>query len=54
MEHGLLKSLRDYFENTPEDVLKKDLEELEYLNEIGPEAIEYCENLKKLIGNDKD
>lgn len=43
----LLESLRDYFDNTPEDTLKKDLEELEYLNEIGPDAIEYCENLKK-------
>lgn len=45
----LLESLRDYFDNTPEDILKKDLEELEYLNEIGPDAIEYCKNLKKLV-----
>lgn len=54
MAHELLQSLRDYFENTPEDILKKDLEELEYLNEIGPEAIEYCENIKKLRENDEN
>lgn len=49
----LLDSLRDYFEHTPEDILKKDLEELEYLNEIGPDAIEYCKHLKELKKEDE-
>lgn len=45
----LLDSLRDYFEHTPEDILKKDLEELEYLNEIGPDAIAYIENVREAL-----
>lgn len=45
----LLDSLRDYFEHTPEDILKKDLEELEYLNEIGPDAITYIENVREAL-----
>ena len=35
----LLKQLKEYFYNTPRDVLDKELEELEYLNEIGPYVI---------------
>lgn len=35
----LRESLRNYFENTPEEILKRDLDELEYLNKIGPDAI---------------
>ena len=40
---NLLDSLKDYFDKTPQDVLEKDFEELEYLNEIGPDAIAYVE-----------
>lgn len=32
----LLEQLKEYFDNTPKDVLDKEMEELEYLNEIGP------------------
>ena len=42
----LLDSLRNYLDNTPEEILKRDLDELEYLNEIGPDAIEYVETIK--------
>lgn len=46
----LRDSLRDYFDNTPEEILKRDLDELEYLNKIGPDAIEYVEKLKEYFG----
>ena len=42
----LLDSLKDYFDKTPQDVLEKDFKELEYLNEIGPDAIAYVEYVK--------
>lgn len=32
----LLKQLKEYFDNTPKDVLEKEAEEWSYLNEIGP------------------
>lgn len=32
----LLSQLKEYFDNTPKDVLEKEAEELDYLNEIGP------------------
>ena len=43
---NLLDSLKDYFDKTPQDVLEKDFKELEYLNEIGPDAIAYVEYVK--------
>lgn len=43
----LRDSLRNYFDNTPEETLKRDLDELEYLNKIGPDAIEYVETIKE-------
>ncbi len=42
----LLDSLKSYFDNTPEEILKRDLDELEYLNEIGPDAIDYVKTIK--------
>ena len=44
----LLDSLKDYFDKTPQDVLEKDFKELEYLNEIGPDAIAYVEYVKEI------
>ena len=44
---NLLDSLKDYFDKTPQDVLEKDFKELEYLNEIGPDAIAYVEYVKR-------
>lgn len=46
----LRESLRNYFDNTPEETLKLDLDELEYLNNIGPDAIEYVETIKGYFG----
>lgn len=40
---NLYESLKNYLENTSKDVIEKDWEEMEYLNEIGPDAIEYAE-----------
>lgn len=39
---NLFESLKDYFENTPNDVIENDWREIEYLNEIGPDVIEYA------------
>lgn len=36
----LLESLENYFKNTPKEQLDKDWEEIEYLNEIGPDVFE--------------
>lgn len=43
----LVDSLREYLDNTPKDILEEDFKELEYLNEIGPDAEEYCKHLKE-------
>lgn len=32
----ILKQLKEYFDNTPKDLLEKEAEEWSYLNEIGP------------------
>ena len=46
----LLDSLKTYFENTPKDVLRKDLDDLEYLNEMGPDVLEYADYVKEYFG----
>lgn len=48
----LFESLKDYFEKTPKEILDNDWKEIEYLNEIGPDVIEYAEYVKKLFGID--
>lgn len=35
----LLEQLKEHLDNTPKDVLDKEMEELDYLNEIGPYVI---------------
>lgn len=45
---NLFESLKDYFENTPKDVLDNDWKEIENLNEIGPDVIEYARYVKSL------
>lgn len=35
----LVEQLEEYFNNTPKDILDKDMEEFDYLNEIGPYVI---------------
>lgn len=49
---NLFESLKDYFENTPQDILENDWKEIEYLNEIGPDVIEYAEYVKTYFGID--
>lgn len=47
---NLFESLKDYFENTPKEVLDNDWKEMEYLNEIGPDVIEYAEFVRENFG----
>ncbi len=47
---NLFESLKDYFENTPKEVLDNDWKEIEYLNEIGPDVIEYAEFVRENFG----
>ena len=49
---NLFESLKDYFENTPKGVLDNDWKEVENLNEIGPDVIEYARYVKELFGVD--
>jgi hypothetical protein len=44
---NLLQRLKEYFDNTPRDVIEKEWEELSYLNEIGPTVDEYLASVKK-------
>ena len=47
---NLFDSLKNYFENTPKDVLDNDWKDIEYLNEIGPDVIEYAKFVKEQFG----
>lgn len=47
---NLFESLKDYFENTPKDVLDNDWKEIKHLNEIGPDVIEYAKFVKERFG----
>lgn len=44
----ILKQLKEYFDNTPKDVLEKEAEEWGYLNEIGPYVLTDEEDVKKI------
>lgn len=44
----LVKQLKEYFDNTPKDVLKKEAEEWGYLNEIEPYVPTDEEDVKKI------
>lgn len=48
----LLENLKNYFENTPKDEIEKDLAEIEHLNEIGPDVLEYTEELRKYMSSE--
>lgn len=41
-----MEQLKKYFETTPKEILNKESEELEYLNEIGPDVLEYVKVVK--------
>ncbi|PNE25541.1 hypothetical protein BHU16_01220 [Tannerella sp. oral taxon 808] len=45
----MLEELKNYFDNTPQEVLDKEWEELAYLNKIGPDVFEYAEAMKEYI-----
>ncbi len=47
---NLFESLKDYFENTPQEVLDNDWEEVGYINKIGPDVIEYAKFVKEQFG----
>mgnify|MGYP004453625515 FL=1 len=47
---NLFESLKNYFENTPKEVLDNDWNEIKYLNEIGPDVIEYAKFVKEQFG----
>ncbi len=44
---SLYDNLKDYFENTPKEILDRDLKEVAHLNDIGPDVIEYAESVKE-------
>ena len=48
----LLEQLKNYFENTPADILEKESREWDYLNEIGPDVIEYANIIRGYIGTE--
>lgn len=43
----MLKKLEKYFENTSKEKIEKEWEKIKQWNEIGPDAIEYCNMIKK-------
>lgn len=45
----LLENLKNYFENTPKDILERELNALDYLNDIGPDVIEYAEQVREYL-----
>lgn len=47
----LYESLKEHFENTPKEVLEKEWEERKYLNEIGPDVLEWAEFVKEYYGS---
>ena len=47
----LAESLKRYFEETPQDILDCDWDELKPLNEIGPDATEYIERVRSYYGS---
>lgn len=47
---NLFESLKNYFENTPKEVFDNDWKEIEYLNGIGPDVIEYAKLVKEQFG----
>ena len=47
-----MEQLKKYFETTPKEILNKESEELEYLNEIGPDVLEYIKVVKDYINQE--
>ena len=49
---NLFENLKNYFENTSQSILENDWKEIEYLNEIAPDVVEYLEYVKTYFGTD--
>ena len=47
-EPNLLQQLKDYFDNTPKDVIEKEWHEYDKYNEIGPSVEEYLEYVNNI------
>lgn len=45
---NIVQSLKEYFQNTSKSQLDTDWKEIEPLNEVGPDALEYCKLLRHL------
>lgn len=43
--------LKKYFEETPQDILDKEWEEIKPLNDIGPDVLEYVERVRMFYGD---
>ena len=50
----MYNSLKEYFQNTPKEQLDKDWEEIEPLNNIGVDVLEWAEFAKKIKPLDSD
>lgn len=50
----LLNQLKEYFENTPKEVLEKEAKEWNYLNEIGPDVLEYAKMVRGYINQEEE
>lgn len=48
----MLEKLEHYLKTTPKEELDKEWEKLKEWNEIGPDAIEYCEYIRKNFQNE--
>jgi hypothetical protein len=48
----LLEDLKNYFNNTPKDILEKEWKEKAYLDDIGPDVMEYFEFVKGYYESD--
>ena len=44
----LLQQLKDYFDNTPREIIEKEWHEYKKYNEIGPTVDEYLEYVNKI------
>ena len=42
-----LENLKEYFENTPQEEIDKEWEEIESLNDLGPDVLEYADFVNK-------
>ena len=50
----LLNQLKGYFENTPKEVLEKEAKEWDYLNEIGPDVLEYAKAVRGYVNHENN